>query len=225
MAGQVYVNTQRVDKPSATFSPEVVPEVKGLQKYVSRGGYKLDGALQELNVSVRGLVCVDIGASTGGFTDCLLQRGATQIYAVDVGQGLLAHKLQQDQRVVVMDRTNARHLSADDFSRPIDLVVVDASFIGMAQLADALARVVRTEGYVLAMIKPQFEVGRTEARRSKGVIQDPEVRASAILGATLELKRAGLTPLRGCDSGLPGPKGNVEYFLLAQRELDARPTD
>ncbi len=217
MAGHVYVNTQRVDKPSMTFCLDVPLEVKGLQKYVSRGGYKLEGALDELGVAVGGLVCVDVGASTGGFTDCLLQRGASKIYAVDVGHGLLAHKLLLDNRVHPMDKTNARHLTAEDFGEPVDIVVVDASFIGMEQLSDALARVVRPGGQVLAMIKPQFEVGRAIARKTKGVIHDPEVRRAAIASATQALERAGLVALRGCDSKTPGPKGNVEYFLLVHK--------
>lgn len=217
MAGAVYVGTQRVDKPASLVSKDCQPELKGQQKFVSRGGLKLEGALQELHVVVTNLLCVDVGASTGGFTDCLLQYGASKVYAVDVGQGLLAHKLRVDPRVVVMDRTNARHLRAENFEDVIDLVVVDASFIGMTQLAEALASIVVPGGHVLAMIKPQFEVGREAARASDGVIKDQALRAQAIESATSELTKAGLKVLRGCDSTTPGPKGNVEYFVLAQR--------
>lgn len=217
VAGEVYVDTQRIDKPSAFVAPECVPEVRRAQRFVSRGGDKLDGALTDLELSVSDLVCVDVGASTGGFTDCLLQRGASKVYALDVGHGLLAYKLQTDPRVVVRDRTNARFSNAADFEEPIDLVVVDASFIGMTQLADALARVVRLGGWVLTMIKPQFEVGKEAARLHRGVIKDPELRGRAIETATQELTRAGLVVLRGADSKTAGPKGNVEYFLLSRK--------
>lgn len=219
MAGSVYLGTQRVDKPATLVAKGCRPELKGQQKFVSRGGLKLEGALSELNLVVKDLVCVDVGASTGGFTDCLLQQGASKVYAVDVGQGLLAHKLRVDPRVVVMDRTNARHLRAENFDVAIDLVVVDASFIGMTQLAEALASIVRPGGQVLAMIKPQFEVGREAARANEGVIKDQALRAQAISSATSELTKVSLEVLRGCDSTTPGPKGNVEYFVLAQRAV------
>jgi 23S rRNA (cytidine1920-2'-O)/16S rRNA (cytidine1409-2'-O)-methyltransferase len=217
VAGEVFVNTQRIDKPSTFVAPDCEPEVRHAQRFVSRGGEKLEGALTDLNFDVAGLICVDIGASTGGFTDCLLQRGAQKVYAVDVGHGLLAYKLQSDARVVVRDRTNARFSKPSDFDEPIDLVVVDASFIGMTQLAEALGKIVRVNGHVLAMIKPQFEVGREAARVNRGVIKDPELRAEAIANASRELESAGLALLRGVDSKTPGPKGNVEYFLLAVR--------
>lgn len=220
MAGSVYVGTQRVDKPATLVSKDCQPELKGQQKFVSRGGLKLEGALLELQLTVKDLVCVDVGASTGGFTDCLLQYGASKVYAVDVGQGLLAHKLRVDPRVVVMDRTNARHLRAVNFDVAVDLVVVDASFIGMTQLAEALASIVRPGGQLLAMIKPQFEVGREAARAADGVIKDQALRAQAIHNATSELTKAGLETLQGCDSKTPGPKGNVEYFVLARRGKD-----
>jgi 23S rRNA (cytidine1920-2'-O)/16S rRNA (cytidine1409-2'-O)-methyltransferase len=217
LAGEVYVSTQRIDKPSAFVAPDCEPEVRRAQRFVSRGGDKLDGALTDLELDVTALVCVDVGASTGGFTDCLLQRGASRVYAVDVGHGLLAYKLQSDPRVVVRDRTNARFLKPEDFEEPIDLVVVDASFIGMTQLADALSAIVRPGGRVLTMIKPQFEVGRDAARANRGVIKDPELRAEAIRSAVDELVRAGLTPLHGADSKTHGPKGNVEHFLLSTK--------
>lgn len=217
LAGEVYVNTQRIDKPSTFVAPDCQPEVRRGHRFVSRGGDKLDGALTDLEFDVAGATCADVGASTGGFTDCLLQRGASRVYAIDVGHGLLAYKLQSDPKVVVRDRTNARFLQPTDFEEPLDLVVVDASFIGMTQLAEALTRIVRPGGHVLAMIKPQFEVGREEARKARGVIKDPELRAEAIANAKQELEHAGLQPLRGCDSKTHGPKGNVEYFLLAQK--------
>jgi 23S rRNA (cytidine1920-2'-O)/16S rRNA (cytidine1409-2'-O)-methyltransferase len=196
-------------------------EVKEGRRFVSRGGEKLDGALQDLDFDVSGKTAVDVGAATGGFSDCLLERGVRKIYAVDVGQGLLADKLLRDARVVVMDRTNARHLSADAFEEPIDLVVVDASFIGLDKLSPALFSMLRPGGHRCAMVKPQFEVGREEARRAKGVIKDPEVRASALTKVREDLVARGFLLLSECDSRVAGPKGNVERFMLAVRGPDS----
>lgn len=218
LAGHVYLGSTRVDKPGTWVPADSRPRVRQPPRYVSRGGYKLEGALERLGVDPRGCVCVDVGASTGGFTDCLLQRGALLVYAVDVGQGLLAQRLAVDPRVVVMDRTNARHLQQHSFPEVVDLVVVDASFIGMTHLAPALARILLPGKQLLAMIKPQFEVGRERARRDRGVISDPRVRKEAIDGALSELQRAQFTFEAGCDSPLAGPKGNVEYFVLARRQ-------
>lgn len=217
LAGQVYLGETRIDKPGTWVPAESEPRVRQPARYVSRGGQKLEGALKRLQVDPSGWVCVDVGASTGGFTDCLLQHGARRVYAVDVGHGLLARRLAEDPRVVVMDRTNARHLEPQSFAEVVDLVAVDASFIGMAQLAPALARVLEPGKRLLAMIKPQFEVGRDRARRDRGVINDPAVRREAIDSALSTLQRAGFALEAGCDSTLPGPKGNVEYFVLACR--------
>jgi 23S rRNA (cytidine1920-2'-O)/16S rRNA (cytidine1409-2'-O)-methyltransferase len=177
----------------------------------------LEGALSHFQLDVHGLICLDVGASTGGFTDCLLQQGAQKVYAVDVGQGLLAHKLAQSEHVVVMDNTNARFLEAKHFAETIDLAVVDASFIGIGKLANALSRVLAPGKALLAMIKPQFEVGKAEAQRAKGVITDQSVRARAIAAAQQSLVDVGFEVLGGCDSVLAGPKGNVEYFCHAHR--------
>lgn len=218
LAGLVYVDERRVDKPGTLVRTSSSFEIKATERYVSRGGNKLEGALRELALSPAERTCVDVGASTGGFTDCLLQHGARKVYAVDVGHGLLAHPLATDGRVVVMDRTNARHLTAAHFDEPVDWVVVDASFIGMRQLAPALGEVLPPGGTLLCMIKPQFEVGREQARRNRGVIKDPEVRASAIASARASVEAAGFRTLTGCDSPITGPKGNLEYFLHAVRE-------
>lgn len=217
LAGQVYSGEQRIDKPGTALAEDTPLTVRVQERYVSRGGYKLESALDGLGFDVANQCCIDVGASTGGFTDCLLQRGARRVFAVDVGSGLLAHKLTTDPRVVVMDRTNARYLEAADFPEPLDLAVVDASFIGIAQLADGLARVLPEGKHALVMIKPQFEVGRDAARAARGVITDPAVRSAAIERAQTELSAAGFLVISGCDSGLAGPKGNVEYFVLARR--------
>jgi 23S rRNA (cytidine1920-2'-O)/16S rRNA (cytidine1409-2'-O)-methyltransferase len=217
IAGQVCVDDQRADKPGTLVRSDCNLSLKTQDRFVSRGGYKLEGAVLELQLEPTGRVCVDVGASTGGFTDCLLQRGASRVYAVDVGSGQLARKLVTDQRVVVMDRTNARNLQPTDFPEPIDWVVVDASFIGIAKLIDAIARVLPPGGVLLAMIKPQFEVGPEQARKHKGVIKDEALRLEAIDAAREAVATAGFELRAGCDSSLPGPKGNVEYFLYATR--------
>lgn len=217
LAGRVYSGEQRIEKSGTLLPQDIEIEVRGGERFVSRGGHKLEGALEELGLDVQGAVAVDVGASTGGFTDCLLQRGAALVYAVDVGQGQLASRLVDDPRVVVMDRTNARHLEPEQFAEPIDLVVVDASFISLDKLMPALGRLLRPGGHLLAMVKPQFEAGREEARRHRGVIKDPAVREAAIARARDAIVAEGLRVTGECDSRVPGPKGNVERFVLAER--------
>jgi 23S rRNA (cytidine1920-2'-O)/16S rRNA (cytidine1409-2'-O)-methyltransferase len=158
-----------------------------------------------------------VGASTGGFSDCLLQHGAARVFAVDVGHGQLAQKLRDDPRVVVMERTNARYLEKSAFGAVIDVVVVDASFIGLDKLLPAIATWLDPGGRLLALIKPQFEAGREAARKGRGVIRDPEVRSSAITAALAAVRAAGFEITGECDSAVPGPKGNVEHFVLARR--------
>lgn len=218
LAGVVYLGDQRVDKSGTLVDEEAPLTVRGSSNpYVSRGGLKLAGALDTFHVDVRGKRCLDLGASTGGFTDCLLQRGAVRIAAVDVGYGQLAHKLRTDPRVLVLERTNARSLTPEAIEGAADLTVVDASFIGLGKLLDAIALCTREGGELLALVKPQFEVGREVASRGKGVIRDPEARRSAIEGVVSETRSAGFTILGECDSTVPGPKGNVEAFLWARR--------
>jgi 23S rRNA (cytidine1920-2'-O)/16S rRNA (cytidine1409-2'-O)-methyltransferase len=217
LAGKVYSGTERVSKAGAQLRADAPLRVTEGERFVSRGGYKLEGAMSELQVVASGRVCADVGASTGGFTDCLLQHGAIRVYAIDVGRGLLANRLTMDPRVVVRDATNARHLDANDFEDSLDLLVADASFIGIEKLAPAFARVLGAGSELLAMIKPQFEVGKEAARRTRGVIADPELRASAIEAARTAIALSGFDVVGGCDSVLPGPKGNVEYFVHARR--------
>jgi 23S rRNA (cytidine1920-2'-O)/16S rRNA (cytidine1409-2'-O)-methyltransferase len=218
LAGSVFVNGERIDKGGALVAEDAAVSIRGKEHpFVSRGGVKLAGALDAFRLDVAGLSCLDIGASTGGFTDCLLQRGAARVVAVDVGYGQLAHKLRTDPRVVVLERTNARDLTETDVGSAADLTVVDASFIGIAKLAGAIARCTKPGGNLLALVKPQFEVGRTEASRGKGVVRDPTVRAAAIKSAALCLRDAGFDVLDQADSVLPGPKGNCEAFIYARR--------
>ncbi|HLV68944.1 MAG TPA: TlyA family RNA methyltransferase [Polyangiaceae bacterium] len=217
LAGDVFVGDDRVEKPGQLLRRETPLRVRERERYVSRGGYKLEGALDGFALDPAGMVCVDVGASTGGFTDCLLQRGARRVYAVDVGENQLAPKLREDPRVVVRDRTNARYLDASAFDEPIDLVVVDASFIGIDKLLPALARIVRPGALLLALVKPQFEAGRREVSRGKGVIRDPEVRERVLAAARSAIEAHGFTVLGAADSVLGGPKGNREHFVFARR--------
>ena len=225
MAGVVATKSGRIDKAGTLVAEDADITVASEQaRFVSRGGEKLDAALEMFRASgleVRGTNAVDIGASTGGFTDCLLSRGARKVYAVDVGYGQLAQVLRSDPRVVARERTNARTLVAADFEEPIDLVVVDASFIGLGKLMPAIARVVRTGGALVALAKPQFEAGKRAATRGRGVIRDAAVREEAIAKARAAIVEWGFTVRAEIDSTLPGPKGNVERFLYATRTMEA----
>jgi len=218
LSGDVFVAGSRVDKAGALVAEDALVVVRTPEHpYVSRGGTKLAAALDAFCLDVRGLRCLDVGASTGGFTDCLLQRGAGQVVAVDVGYGQLAHKLRTDPRVVVMDRTNARSLTVESIGGTADLTVVDASFIGLAKLMPAIARCTRDAGDVVALVKPQFEVGREHAARAKGVVRDESVRSEAISGAVEAIRGAGFVLVSQCESVLAGPKGNREAFVHAKR--------
>ena len=218
LAGEVSVSGSRVDKVGTLVTEDAPIEVRAPDHpYVSRGGVKLAGALDAFGLDVKGLRCLDLGASTGGFTDCLLQRGAARVIAVDVGYGQLAHALRVDPRVVVMERTNARTLEPDVIGGAADLTVVDASFIGLGKLATAIARCTRKGGELVALVKPQFEVGREQAARARGVVRDEAVRAAAIDAAIHELVAAGFDLIARRDSVLPGPKGNREAFVHARR--------
>jgi 23S rRNA (cytidine1920-2'-O)/16S rRNA (cytidine1409-2'-O)-methyltransferase len=216
LAGEVFVAGVRVDKGGTLVAQDAVVHVSGPDHpYVSRGGVKLAGALDAFRIGVRGLKCLDLGASTGGFTDCLLQRGAARVVAVDVGYGQLAHKLRTDPRVVVMERTNARSLTAEAIDGAADITVVDASFIGIHSLMSAIVRSTLSDGQLLALIKPQFEVGRDIATRGKGVVRDEPVRRAAVESAIESVRAAGFVIQGQHDSVLAGPKGNREVFVYA----------
>jgi 23S rRNA (cytidine1920-2'-O)/16S rRNA (cytidine1409-2'-O)-methyltransferase len=221
MAGQVRANGERVHKPSDLVAEDAALAIEGGGLYVSRGGEKLAAALAAFGVSPAGLICADVGASTGGFTDCLLQNGAAKVYAIDVGHGILHWKLRQDSRVIVMEKTNARY--AAQLPEPIELVTVDASFISLKVLLPVIQKWLTPAGNVIALIKPQFEAGRKEAARGRGVVRDPEVHA-AILRDVLSFAEAQGCAVRGLiRSPIEGPKGNVEF--LARLELGGQPAD
>jgi 23S rRNA (cytidine1920-2'-O)/16S rRNA (cytidine1409-2'-O)-methyltransferase len=217
LAGKVYAGDRRIEKAGVELDAAAELTVRESERFASRGGYKLLGAIESLSCSVAGATCADVGASTGGFTDCLLQLGARKVYAIDVGHGQLAHKLVTDARVVVMDRSNARLVTREQFEDRLDLVVVDASFISLEKLLPAISSWLDPGARLLAMVKPQFEVGRDEARRTRGVIRDPSVRRAAIERVLAGVRASGFELRGGADSELPGPKGNVEYFVLAER--------
>jgi 23S rRNA (cytidine1920-2'-O)/16S rRNA (cytidine1409-2'-O)-methyltransferase len=212
MAGEVLVDGQRVDKVGALVAPTVFIELVGRQRFVSRGGDKLAHALDHFGIEVKGQVCVDVGASTGGFTDCLLQRGAVRVYAVDVGTAQLDAKLRADERVVVMENSNARTLDRRLFDEPPSLAVVDVAFISLEKVLPAVFGVLASRGQAVALVKPQFEVGRGAVGKG-GVVRDP-VQHRAVIGrlARYAILRGwhvlGVTP-----SPLRGPKGNREFFL------------
>jgi len=220
LSGRVFTGATldvKVEKAGQLLEETCALEVRGADDYVSRGGLKLEGALRDLGVDPTGLVAADVGASTGGFTDCLLRHGARQVYAIDVGKGLLAARLVQDPRVVVLDDTNARYVDRERVGGGVDLVVVDASFISLTKLLPALTGLIKGGGRLLALIKPQFEVGREEAKRTRGVVKDAAIRQAAIAGVLAELEGAGLEVLGDATCRVPGPKGNVEHFALARR--------
>ena len=213
LAGKVLSGSQRIDKAGALLARDAELRVQGEDHpYVSRGGVKLAGALDEFGLDPAGLVVADIGASTGGFTDCLLQRGAARVYAIDVGRGQLHDKLRRDERVVVMERINARHLGAGGFPEPMDLVVIDASFIGLDKLLPPVPTLLKQGGTALALVKPQFEVGKQRVGKG-GVVRDQQARADAIAGVRRTAETLGFAVLGQADSVLAGPAGNRECFL------------
>lgn len=220
LAGEVWSGGVRVEKPGEPIASDAELVVTPRRRFVSRGGDKLEGALAAFGPrfgDLAGVVAVDVGASTGGFTDCLLTRGASRVYAVDVGWGQLDGKLRSDPRVRSMERTNARELSAGSFEEPIDLVVVDASFIGLGKLLPAIFAILRAGGELVALVKPQFEVGREAVNRTRGVVRDEAVRAEAIGRVRDEIAAAGFEPIAEVDSAVHGPKGNVERFVYAKK--------
>jgi 23S rRNA (cytidine1920-2'-O)/16S rRNA (cytidine1409-2'-O)-methyltransferase len=225
MAGSVRVNGHPARKASDTVRDADHLEVLARDRFVSRGGLKLEHALAAFRINASGLVAVDLGASTGGFTDCLLQHGAAKVFAVDVGQGQLAWKLRLDPRVVVMEKTNARHLLPSSFPQPfapVDLVVVDCSFISLRSILPAAVPLVRPAGRLVALIKPQFEAGKAEADRGRGVITDPAVHQRVI--DELRAFISAETPLIWRDlteSPIQGPAGNREFLVLLEKTIPA----
>lgn len=216
LAGQVVVDDARVDKPGTRVPVTAALRLKGeVLPYVSRGGLKLKGAIDAFGLRVRGAVCADIGASTGGFTDCLLQEGALRVHAIDVGRGQLHEKLRVDPRVVSRERVNARHLTDDDLPEPVDVVVIDVSFISLTLVLPAVLRRLRAPGLLVALVKPQFEVGAAHVDKG-GVVRDAAARLEAIERVTAFVRHGGLEVVGLVDSPVPGPAGNVEALLVAR---------
>jgi len=223
LAGRVLSGERRIEKSGELIAADAPLSLRERERFVSRGGEKLDGALAALGIEVKGAVCADVGASTGGFTDCLLQRGAARVFAIDVGHGQLAQALRLDPRVVVLERTNARHLTAESLGAPVDFVVADVSFIGLGQLLPAFCEIITPGGMLLALVKPQFEAGRLEVARGKGVIRDETVRRSTVDRVAKAIEGAGFELLGEVDSVLTGPKGNRERFVLARMSPETPP--
>jgi len=217
LAGKVFTGDRRIDKSGEMLDEAAPLEVREPDHpYVSRGGVKLAGALDAFGYDPFGKVVADFGASTGGFTDCLLQRGASKSFAIDVGYGQLHNKLRQDGRVVVMERTNARYLKRGDLPEPLDLVVIDASFIGLEKLLPAAHALLGTGGEVLALVKPQFQVGQDKVGKG-GVVRDPNLRREAIASLVAEARGLGFELIAEADSVITGPKGNQETFIWLRR--------
>ena len=217
MAGVVLVGEQRVDKPSDQFPTDVQIRIKGsddpTSRYVGRGGLKLESALREFQLNVTGLVCLDVGASTGGFTDCLLQHGARRVVAMDVGHNQIDWRLRQDPRVEVREGVNARFLKVEDFATKFDLVVVDVSFISLTKVLPALVPLLNQSGRLITLIKPQFEVGRGEVG-SGGIVRDPQKHTRVIEEVTKAAVALGLTRVGVIDSPIRGAEGNLEFLAL-----------
>ena len=221
MAGQVYVEGQKADKPGISYEENVQIEVRGETcPYVSRGGLKLEKALRDFGVKPDGYVCSDSGASTGGFTDCLLQQGASKVFAIDVGYGQLDWKIRSDPRVVVMERTNIRFVTAEDLGEPLDLSVIDVSFISLKIVLPAIKALLKSTGEVLCLIKPQFEAGREKVGK-KGVVREPETHKEVLDNFVALANELNFTILGLTFSPVKGPEGNIEFLghlTLAEKE-------
>ncbi|MCI8812334.1 MAG: TlyA family RNA methyltransferase [Oscillibacter sp.] len=212
MSGLVFADGRRVDKPGAAVSNDAEIEIRGnALQYVSRGGLKLEKAMASFPIALAGAVCGDIGASTGGFTDCMLQNGAAKVYAVDVGYGQLAWKLRSDERVVCLERTNARYLSREQIPEELDFASVDVSFISLKLILPPLCALMRAGGHAAALIKPQFEAGREKVGK-KGVVRDPAVHREVLEQFLEHARESGFAVLGLTYSPIRGPEGNIEYL-------------
>ena len=225
MEGNVFVENQREDKAGATFDTEAEITVKGnTLKYVSRGGLKLEKAMTHFGITLEGKVCMDIGASTGGFTDCMLQNGAVKVYSVDVGYGQFAWKLRQDPRVVCMEKTNIRYVTPADIDDVLDFASIDVSFISLKLIFPALYSLLREGGEIACLIKPQFEAGPEKVGK-KGVVRDPKVHLEVLENFLTHAKDNHFTVLGITYSPIRGPEGNIEYlgYLRKSGEPDTIP--
>ena len=214
MSGIVYVDGQKEDKAGSMFEEaKAAIEVRGhTLRYVSRGGLKLEKAMSHFKLSLEGMICMDVGASTGGFTDCMLQNGAVKVYSVDVGYGQLDWKLRNDERVVCMEKTNIRYVTPEDIADPVDFVSIDVSFISLTKVLGPVKALMRPEGQMVALIKPQFEAGREKVGK-KGVVRDKAVHLEVIRQVTRFACEIGFEPLHLEFSPIKGPEGNIEYLL------------
>lgn len=219
MTGNVFVDNQREDKAGQKFPENVYLEIRGKKlRYVSRGGYKLEKALEVFPVDLTKCVCMDVGASTGGFTDCMLQNGAEFVYAVDVGTNQLAWKLRQDDRVKSMERTNIRHVTPEQIGQPVDFVSIDVAFISLTKVLEPVRAIMKNGASMVCLIKPQFEAGREKVGK-KGVVRDKSVHCEVIESVSLYAKSIGFT-ICGLDfSPIRGPEGNIEYLLYVKKKI------
>ncbi len=220
MSGIVYVDGNKEDKAGTTFPENVDIQVKGnTLKYVSRGGLKLEKAMQEFGVKLSELVCMDVGSSTGGFTDCMLQNGATKVYAVDVGHGQLDWKLRNDERVVCMEKTNIRYVTPEDIEDKLDFSSIDVSFISLTKVLLPVKELLKDTGRIVCLIKPQFEAGREKVGK-KGVVRDKKVHAEVIDMVISYARSIELYPLMLDFSPVKGPEGNIEYLLYLSKNIE-----
>lgn len=221
MAGQVYIKNQKCDKPGEQVNADTIPEIRGeTLRYVSRGGLKLEKAVKEFGLSLDGAVAMDIGASTGGFTDCMLQNGAKKVFAVDVGYGQFAWKLRSDGRVVNMERTNIRYVTPEDIGEQLDFASVDVSFISLGLVLPVAYSLLKSGGEAVALIKPQFEAGRAQVGK-KGVVRDEKVHRSVIEKVIAKAREIGFGVLALSFSPVKGPEGNIEYLVYLKKDFDA----
>lgn len=226
MSGNVFVNGQREDKAGTMIDTKAEITVKGNQlKYVSRGGLKLEKAMSHFSVTPQGKVCMDVGASTGGFTDCMLQNGAVKVYSVDVGHGQLDWKLRNDERVVCMEKTNIRYVTMEDIQEPAAFVSIDVSFISLTKVLLPVRNLMTEDGEIVCLIKPQFEAGREKVGK-KGVVRDPKVHEEVIYKVIAYASEIGLKSMDLEFSPIKGPEGNIEYLLHLQKvEISERKED
>lgn len=221
MSGNVFVNNNREDKAGQIFDEKAIIEVRGnTLKYVSRGGLKLEKAMANFEVSIDGKICMDVGASTGGFTDCMLQNGAVKVYSIDVGHGQLAWKLRQDERVVCMEKTNIRYVTNEDIPDLIDFSSIDVSFISLTKVLGPVRNLLADNGQVVCLIKPQFEAGREKVGK-KGVVRDKKVHIEVIEMVVEFAKSIGFNVLNLDFSPIKGPEGNIEYLLHIEKGENA----
>lgn len=219
MSGSVFVDGQREDKAGSTFAEDVTIEVKGNPlKYVSRGGLKLEKAIPRYHINLEGKVCMDVGSSTGGFTDCMLQNGAVKVYAVDVGTNQLAWKLRQDERVISMEKTNVRYLTPDLIGDPIAFASIDVSFISLTKVLQPVRDLLVSQGEIVALIKPQFEAGRDKVGK-KGVVRDQKIHQEVITMVSEYAASIGFDCIDLDFSPIKGPEGNIEYLLYLRKRI------